>query len=100
MKVKSCEGSGADHTIPPGAPDHQPIYLTAPEAAALLRLSPVTLARWRIEGGGGPVYRKFGRRVLYARSDLVAWADAQRRGSTSELSIHTFNPTSSGKRIK
>jgi hypothetical protein len=70
-------------------PDHQqaapsqPTFLNVREAAVLLRLSEITLSRWRLEGGGPP-YRKFGRRVLYARSDLLAWADAQVRHSTSE----------------
>ena len=60
-----------------------PVFLTVREAAALLRLSEITLCRWRIEGSGPP-FRKFGRRVLYERSDLVAWAQAQTRLSTSE----------------
>ena len=42
----------------------------------------MTLARWRIQGCG-PAYRKFGRRVVYAQADLTAWAEAQRRASTS-----------------
>jgi excisionase family DNA binding protein len=59
------------------------VFLTVSEAAALLRLSEITLGRWRIEGSGPP-FRKFGRRVLYARADLDAWADAQRRHNTSQ----------------
>ena len=59
-----------------------PIFLSAKEAAALLRISPVTLSCWRIEGRG-PAYRKFSRRVVYARDELVGWAEAQRRQSTS-----------------
>jgi Helix-turn-helix domain len=58
------------------------IFLSAKETAELLRISPVTLSRWRIEGRG-PEYRNFGRRVVYARADLITWADAQRRRSTS-----------------
>jgi hypothetical protein len=41
-----------------------------------LRLSPRTLEKHRVLGGG-PRFRKFGRRVLYAVSDLEAWADAR-----------------------
>lgn len=52
-------------------------------AARFLGLSPRTLERFRLEGRG-PVYRKFGRRCLYHRDDLLTWADAQRRTSTSE----------------
>jgi Helix-turn-helix domain len=59
------------------------VFLTTAEAAAFLRISPVTLGRWRIEGCG-PAYRKFGRRVVYAHADLAAWTEAQRRASTSE----------------
>ena len=51
-------------------------YLTNDEAAALLRLSPRTLEKHRVIGGG-PRFRKFGRRVMYALSDLEAWADAR-----------------------
>ncbi len=51
-------------------------YLTNSEAAAFLRLSPRTLEKQRVIGGG-PRFRKFGRRVLYAVSDLEAWADAR-----------------------
>jgi hypothetical protein len=58
-------------------------FLIADEAAALLRISTVTLSRWRIEGAGPP-YRKFGRRVVYASADLFAWATTQKRFSTSE----------------
>lgn len=42
-----------------------------------------TLERWRIEGRG-PAFRKLGRRVAYTRDDLLAWAEQQRRTSTSE----------------
>jgi predicted DNA-binding transcriptional regulator AlpA len=75
--------------IAPQTPPSQPaaasvtIFLSAQEAAAFLRISPVTLGRWRIEGHG-PRFAKFGRRVLYARSELLAWARAQTRQSTSE----------------
>jgi excisionase family DNA binding protein len=51
-------------------------YLTNDEAATFLRLSPRTLEKLRVEGGG-PRYRKFGRRVRYAIDDLEAWADAR-----------------------
>jgi|ERR1700733_10411821 Helix-turn-helix domain len=60
-----------------------PVFLFAREAAELLRISHVTLARWRIEGQG-PAFQKFGRRVVYAREELLAWAKLQTRRSTSE----------------
>lgn len=34
--------------------------------------------------GGGPKFRKFGRRVMYAVSDLDAWADARSYEATSD----------------
>jgi excisionase family DNA binding protein len=60
------------------------VFLTVSEAAALLRLSEITLGRWRIEGSGPP-FRKFGRRVLYEHSDLIAWTELRKRVSTSEI---------------
>jgi hypothetical protein len=49
-------------------------YLTNDEAAGYLRLSPRTLEKQRVLGGG-PRFRKFGRRVMYAVVDLDTWAD-------------------------
>src|SRR3989344_5386621 len=47
----------------------QPVrYLTNDEAAVFLRLSPRTLEKQRVIGGG-PRFRKFGRRVMYAVAD-------------------------------
>jgi hypothetical protein len=58
-------------------------YHTNEEAAAFLRLSPRTLEKQRVQGGG-PRFRKFGRRVMYALADLEAWADARRFEMTSD----------------
>ena len=60
----------------PTATAPQARYLTNDEAAAYLRLSPRTLEKQRVIGGG-PRFRKFGRRVMYAVTDLEAWADAR-----------------------
>jgi len=49
--------------------------LTTVEAAAYLRLQPGTLEVWRCRGRG-PAYQKLGRRVVYDRSDLDAFASA------------------------
>lgn len=69
----------------PAAPDEQRLdsYLTNNEAAAFLRLSPRTLEKQRVIGGG-PRFRKFGRRVLYALADLEAWANARTFEMTSD----------------
>lgn len=65
-------------------------YLTTIEAAAVLRLSPKTLERMRVDGSG-PVFLKAGpglrARVLYRRSDLVEWLEGFTYGSTSEIDI-------------
>ena len=67
---------------PAGTAQPQP-YLTNDEAAEYLRLSPRTLEKQRVIGGG-PKFRKFGRRVMYAVSDLDAWADARSYAATSD----------------
>lgn len=55
----------------------RPGFMTNAEAAAFLRLSPRTLEKQRITGGG-PRFHKFGRRVLYSIRDLESWANARR----------------------
>ncbi len=59
-------------------------YHTTEDAAKLLgKVSPRTLEKWRVLGEG-PAFRKFGKSVVYAESDLEAYAKAQRRTSTSQ----------------
>ena len=58
-------------------------YLTNDEAAEYLRLSPRTLEKQRVIGGG-PRFRKFGRRVMYSVADLETWADARSFEATSD----------------
>ena len=60
-----------------------PQFLTTDEAAAFLRLSPRTLEKQRVLGGG-PRFRKFGARVLYAADDLRTWADSRAYEMTSD----------------
>jgi len=60
-----------------------PRYLTNNEAAEFLRLSPRTLEKQRVIGGG-PRFRKFGRRVMYAIDDLETWANARTFEMTSD----------------
>ncbi|MCR6700972.1 MAG: helix-turn-helix domain-containing protein [Dokdonella sp.] len=60
-----------------------PRYLNNDEAAAYLRLSPRTLEKQRVIGGG-PRFRKFGRRVMYAVADLDTWADSRSFEATSD----------------
>jgi hypothetical protein len=53
------------------------------EAAAYLHVSPKTLEKWRIQGGG-PRYRKLVHRVVYTQHDIDTWVDEQARTSTSD----------------
>jgi excisionase family DNA binding protein len=61
------------------------VLLTQTETAELLRLSERTLERWRVQGGG-PVFCKLGKRVLYRQADLEKWIASHAVGSTSEAS--------------
>lgn len=65
------------------APTAQRQFLTTDEAATFLRLSPRTLEKQRVLGGG-PRFRKFGARVVYATDDLQTWADSRAYDMTSE----------------
>jgi hypothetical protein len=58
-------------------------YMTCVQAAQLLSLSPRTLEKFRVQGSG-PVFRKFGRRVIYSRRDLEYWAQSRQCVSTSD----------------
>ena len=57
-------------------------HLRVREAAEHLRLSKSTLDKLRVYGGG-PVYHKLGRTVVYAAADLDTWMASRRRGSTA-----------------
>jgi hypothetical protein len=52
-------------------------------ASAYTGLSVQRLAKFRLFGGG-PEFVKAGRSILYRRSDLDAWLNANRRRSTSD----------------
>ncbi|MCY1270523.1 hypothetical protein D9M68_230290 [compost metagenome] len=58
-------------------------YLTNDEAADYLRLSARTLEKLRVIGGG-PKFRKFGRRVMYGVADLDTWANERSYEGTSD----------------
>jgi predicted DNA-binding transcriptional regulator AlpA len=59
--------------------------LRTPDAAAYVGLSPSTLEKMRIHGGG-PVYEKSGAKiVVYRIADLEAWLTSRRRTSTSDM---------------
>lgn len=58
-------------------------YLTNEEAAAYLKLSPHTLNKRRVTGGG-PRFHKLGSRVVYAIDDLESWIEARAYTTTSD----------------
>lgn len=57
--------------------------LSTEQAAARCGLSPRTLEKVRITGGG-PRFVKLGRSVRYDVADLDAWIASNRRASTSD----------------
>lgn len=56
--------------------------LDAAEAAAYLRTSTSTLAKYRMTGRGPEFIRQSARKTLYRRADLDAWLDARARRTT------------------
>jgi hypothetical protein len=66
-----------------GLHSERPTFLDQKATARLLGLSERTLERFRLEGSG-PAYCKFGRRVMYQASDVMGWAECQKRTSTSD----------------
>lgn len=50
--------------------------MTLEEAAVFLRKSPAQM-RWMRHAGTGPRSAKVGGRVMYRKSDVLAWIDAQ-----------------------
>jgi len=76
-------GGSGDAGAPPQAGPSNRLFLNNDEAAQFLNLSPRTLEKQRVIGGG-PRFRKFGRRVLYALSDLEVWANSRTFETTSD----------------
>lgn len=64
-------------------------FITAAEAAAILRQKPATLRKRRWRGGGVPFFRPSGPRgrVYYRRSEVIAWIEAGRARSTAEEQV-------------
>ena len=57
--------------------------LKTKEAAAYLGVSPRTLEKYRVTGGGPPFHKVF-TRVVYDAADLDEWLQGCRRSSTSD----------------
>lgn len=69
------------NTVPDDATETPPVDTEA--AAKEVGLSPRTLEKMRVYGGG-PIFEKNGRRVLYDIQDLRAWRRQNKRRSTSD----------------
>jgi predicted DNA-binding transcriptional regulator AlpA len=66
-------------------------FLRTSEAGRFLGLSGRTLEKHRTYGTG-PIYRKIGGRVVYAVSDLQAWADRGAQSSTTDPGAGRVRP--------
>lgn len=65
--------------------DHPKPYLRPVEAAAYIGLSPITLAKMRMEAGSGPpFYRASARAIVYSVEDLDTWLTSRKCISTSD----------------
>ena len=71
----------------PAPPADLERLLTTAAAAALVGVSPSTLNKLRVHGGG-PVYVKIQRSVRYERSALIAYLHSRSRTSTSDSGAH------------
>ena len=58
--------------------------LSTKEAGPYVGVSPRTLEKYRILGGGPPYHKVFAR-VIYDTDDLDRWIKARRRSSTSDV---------------
>lgn len=58
------------------------VWMTLPEVATVLRVSPRTLYAWREEGGGPPGFR-VGRRLLFDRDEVKGWVRARADNQTA-----------------
>lgn len=85
IELRRRQDSEAEHLTVGGTGTDR--FLTTVECAELLRLSPRTLERMRVQGDG-PRYVKAGpgvrAKVLYRLSDIAAWTNARCFVSTSE----------------
>jgi len=52
-------------------------FLSEADLCRLLRVKARTAQRWRAEGSGPAFVRAGGRRILYRRQDVEAWAAAR-----------------------
>lgn len=77
----------------------QKIYLTRPEAAKYLNSMGIPITKASLQKfatvGGGPIYRIFGNKAVYAPGDLDAWSASKiqpARRSTSDIPCNDLPP--------
>lgn len=63
---------------------HDEPFITPKEVGDLLQIPEKTLARWRWLNQGPPVHQ-LGKRPRYRRSEVMAWANAQRQPNAADL---------------
>jgi predicted DNA-binding transcriptional regulator AlpA len=65
-------------------PDYLDRLINEKKAAELLGYTVRALQGWRVRGGGPAYVKVSSRSIRYRRRDLVAWAEARLKSSTSE----------------
>jgi excisionase family DNA binding protein len=92
MSFKNDDPS-QDRNLTPARPvSKQPEeFLTPKQAATFLRVSKSYLDKLRVDGGG-PRFLRFGRKILYRRSELNVWAEQRCFSSTSEYTASLDQP--------
>jgi predicted DNA-binding transcriptional regulator AlpA len=63
---------------------HNVSMMRTVNAASFVGLSASTLTKLRLTGGG-PIYLKLGKTVVYDPSDLKNWLESKRRRSTAVI---------------
>lgn len=63
-------------------------FLSDAQLCAMLRVTPRTTARWRVEGNGLPFVRAGGRRVLYRVRDVEAWLATRTYAHRAAEAVH------------
>ena len=83
LAIPAAEEQQQGNSSSSGTAERASPFYSNVEAAAFLHLSPRTLEKMRVIGGGPP-FRKFGRRVFYTLPDLEEWAGRRQCDSTSD----------------
>lgn len=60
-------------------------WLTLPQAATLMRMTRPSIAQMRYRGIGPTFYRITAKRILYKRSEVVAWMESRACTRTDDV---------------